>query len=159
MAIDIGADCIDRGTAGGGGYTYVSKDNPANAGGTITSVDIWAASTLIGCKVGIFYTTNGNTLKCRDSVVIGDVTAGSKQTFSGLSLSVETGDCIGIYFSPGNMEMDSSGYGGLWYKLGDHMEPGDETTYTFLGGYAISVYGTGGDAAPKGTSQGHLIGS
>ena len=153
MAIDIGALATDRGTYLTYGWTYVSKDNPANASGTITSVEIWAAFTnLANCVVGTFYTTNGNTLKCRDSATIGAVTAGSKQTFTEdseeepLAIAVEAGDYIGIYFTTGYIEADNSEYAGVWYVSNEHIDPDDEATYDVYANYAMSLYGTGEEA-------------
>ncbi|MBA7532625.1 hypothetical protein ES705_24851 [subsurface metagenome] len=143
IPIDIGAEPIDRSSSRPGYGTLINKENPANASGIITSVEIWAYSNLSVCKVGIFYTTNGNTLKCRSAATIGNVTAGSKQTFNGLSLSVQTGDYIGMYFSNGTIEHDISGYAGLWDALGDKCLVDDESDYAFYTGDAVSLYGTG----------------
>lgn len=143
MAIDVGAEAIDRTSSFSFGCTIIGIDNPANAGGTITSVEIWAANALEGCKVGIFYTTNGDTFKCRSVVSIGDVTGESKQTFSDLSLSIQAGDYIGMYYSVGAIERHTSGYSGAWYILGDHCIVDDEGTYTELAGDAISLKGLG----------------
>jgi len=99
--IDIGPLAITRAATWSAGDTVICKDNPANTSGQITSVELYAVVSLEGCIAGILYTTNGNTLKCRSSVAIGDVASGSKQTFSGLSLAVETGDYIGCYFCNG----------------------------------------------------------
>ncbi|GAI47264.1 unnamed protein product, partial [marine sediment metagenome] len=71
------------------------------------------------------------------------VTAGSKQTFSGLSLPVQTGDYIGLYWFAGHIEDDSSGGGGFWYKYGDCCVVNDESTYYFASGDVISLYGIG----------------
>jgi len=144
--IDIGAEAKDRATTSGPGVTRLNKANPANASGAITSVEIWANSNMTGCVVGIFYTTNGNTLKCRSVATIGNVTAGSKQTFGGLSLSVQTGDYIGMYYLTGSIEYDYEGYPGYWYSNNvNHCIVDDETTYGLADGDAISLYGTGTD--------------
>lgn len=146
MAIDIGADAIDRLSSGVVTWTRIGKDNPANASGTITSVEIWAYTEISDCIVGTFYTTNGNTLKCRDSEAIGTVTAGSKQTFSGLSIAVEAGDYLGIYGTAGAIERHTSGYNGIWAIGGEYIDPGDEATFNWYAGDAISLYGTGTEA-------------
>lgn len=154
MAIDIGAEAEDRGFVVGETLTLIDKDNPANASGTITSVEIWANSNLSDCVVGTFYTTNGDTLKCRDSATIGSVTAGSKQTFtedSGstpLAIAVEAGDYIGAYYTAGELEADTSLFVGVWYVSGEYIDPNDETTYTFVAGYAISLKGIGTEEEP-----------
>jgi hypothetical protein len=159
MAIDIGAEAINRGTTTSEGFTYIDKNNPANESGTITTVEIWAYSVLANCVVGTFYVVSGNTLKCRDSVVIGDVPRWSKQTFSGLSLAVEEGDYIGFYVTSGQVERDQIGYDGNWRLVGEYIDPGDEATYGFLYGDAFSVHGIGnGVAEIEGSALGSGIG-
>lgn len=149
MAIDIGAGAISRDIAWTlAGYTLVDKNNPANASGTITSVEIWCTYDLAGCIVGIFYTTNGNTLKCRSATTIGAVTGGSKQTFPlDPAISVEAGDYIGIYFTGGWLEQDTDIYAGLWHKYGQYIDPNDEAEYTFDAGEALSLHGIGEEVA------------
>jgi len=145
MAIAIGEEAKDRAGQFYPGHTVINKGNPANASGTITSVEIWASAlALTGCKVAIFYTTNGNTLKCRSVATIGDVPAGSKQTFSGLSLAVVAGDYIGMHYDTGRMEVDFLGYGGKWDIFNeDHCVVDDEATYTLYSGDAVSLHGIG----------------
>ena len=147
MAVDIGSEAINRGDEfSADGYTIVDKNNPATTTGEITSIDIWARISMTGLKVGTFYTTNGNTLKCRDGATIGAVTGGSKQTFtedSGgtpLAIAVEIGDYIGCYHATGRLELDFSG-DGVWYKSGEYVDPNDEGDYTFLDSNTISLGG------------------
>lgn len=147
MAIDIGAPAIARGFSLPPVQTRINKENPANASGTITSVEIWSKTDLSGVKVGIFYTTNGDTLKCRSAVTIGNVTSGSKQTFGGLSLAVMAGDYIGMYWSGGLGWYHTAGYTGIWSIAGDHCIVDDEADYALGSGDAFSLYGTGVEAA------------
>jgi len=139
--IDIGSEATDRASSTSAVYTSINKDNPANSDGLISSVEIWANTNLTGCKVGIFYKTNGNTLKCRSATTIGAVTAGSKQTFSGLSLEVRAGDYIGLYAASGKLEFSTSGYQGNWYYSGDACVVGSEQSYDFEAGTTLSFYG------------------
>ena len=159
MAIDIGAEAKDRGNYVVNNRTIINKDNPANASGTITSVEIWADTNLEGCRVGTFYTTNGNTLRCRDSEAIaGTITAGSKVT-KAVTIAVEIGDYIGMYAFTGYIERDTSGYGGIWWVAGEYIDPSDETSYSLSTGDAISLYGTGEEAAAAFVgSRGFIIG-
>ncbi len=143
IPIDIGPSAIDRSSSRPGYKTVINKENPANASGIITAVEIWAWMNLSGCKVGIFYITNGNTLKCRSATTLGDVTAGSKQTFNGLSLSVQAGDYIGMSFLNGSIEHDPSYHAGLWDALGYKCVVDDESDYSFYTGDAVSLHGTG----------------
>jgi len=142
MAIDIGSGAVDREAGWVSGYTIILKSNPANASGVITSIEIFANLHLYGCIVGTFYTTNGSTLKCRDSEVIGQVSSGYKETKS-VSLAVEAGDYIGMYYSDGVMERATEFHNGLWYKTGEYIDPNDEATYEFLAGDTISLCGIG----------------
>jgi hypothetical protein len=146
--IDIGPGATDRAATINQGYTLITPANPANNTGIITSIEIWAASTMGGVRVGTFYLVSGSTYKCRDSVTIGTVTAGSKQTFSGLSITVNTGDFIGCYFTSGQIEADASG-GNVKYASGEHIDPGDEASYSALGAYEMSLYGTGTTSSPQ----------
>jgi len=148
--IDIGAVAIDRVGHSTNGETDILKDNPANASGTINSIEVWAAANIADLRIGIFYLVSGTDYKCRSSVDLGAVTAGSKQTFTvdknsnPISLSVETGDYIGYYHTgTGYLEVDGTGGAGVWVKTGEYIDPGDQATYTYYSGYIISVYGTG----------------
>lgn len=165
MAIDIGELAIDRDYTTAPAHTNVNEGNPANATGTIDTVKIWANVNLENCVVGTFYKTNGNTLKVRDSAVIGTVTAGSEQTFtvdSGsnpLAIAVETGDFIGIYCTAGRVEQDIEVYVGIWDFVGECIDPDDEEVFTHFADRAISLYGTGEEeVVAVGRSFGFIIG-
>lgn len=155
-AIDIGSPAINRASPYGMGAALmiIVKENPANASGTIDTVKIWAMSNMTGCRVGTFYTANGNTLQCRDSAVIGDVTAGSEQIFTEdsegapLAIAVEAGDYIGYYYDTGMSERDDFGDGVWYFEDGELIDPGDEGDYGFLDNRTISLGGTGEEAAP-----------
>ena len=122
--------------------TLVNKNNPANLSGKITSVEIWCNANLSDCEVATFYVVSGNNLSTRDTHNIGNVTAGSKQTFSGLNITVEAGDYIGIYYSAGIYGQNPGG-DGIWYiESADHI-PCTNTTFGLYAGGIISLYGTG----------------
>ena len=135
--IDIGDTAINRADSWESGYTYVSKANPANANGTLTNLEIWAASNITGLIVATF-SASGDVLTPRDQETIGSVTAGSKQTFT-INLNVQTGDYIGIYFASGSIEEGSGA--GLWWKSGDQTNSGAQT-FTLTADGTQSVYGT-----------------
>jgi len=140
-SIDAGAAASNRASELTYGYTLLDKTNPADGNGTITSVEIWANTNLGGCKVGTFYEDGGSgKYTCRDSASIGSVTSGSKQTFSGLSIDVQTGDLIGIYYSSGTLERDGTG-GDAWQYSGDAFGT-SQATYSDKA-YILSVYATG----------------
>lgn len=146
MAIDIGGGATDRGSSGSWkDYTLLEKANPANATGTLDTIEIWSVDNLTGMKAGTFY-GSGTSWTSRDVESIGNVTGGSKQTFSGLSCDVETDDLLGYFYSGGSggtaVELDSSGGVGELYKSGDQFGAGTQT-YTDLANYESSFYGTG----------------
>jgi len=139
--IDIGMPAINRGSTASN-YTWVNMGNPANASGTITSIEIWAQTALTNCEVATFYVVSGDNLSTRDTEFIGDVTPpGSKLTFV-VDLDVEAGDYIGAYYTAGTIERDSSGMPGCWMKTGDNI-PCSNLLFTNRDDEAISLYGTG----------------
>lgn len=144
--IDIGSPAIDRSGNHGPTYTIVLKENPADGTGTITSIEIWAYGNLSGVTVATFFLVSGNILTARDSHSIGSVTAGSKQTFE-VSLDVEFGDYLGMYWTGGFMDFNYSGYVGFWRVLGDQTNCSDYE-FTFVSGDTLSLYGTGETPPP-----------
>ena len=149
--IDIGAAAIDRGSYRGIDMaTLVGKENPANDTGEITSAEVWfySAAGTDDVWLGTF-SASGDVLTCRDSESVGDVAEGSKQTYSGLSISVETGDYLGIH-SKGEfiitIERDLSG-DGYWYYEGECIDPTDSQTFSFSSSKTISLYGESAAAA------------
>ncbi len=143
IPIDIGALAIDRTSNISSDFTLINMQNPANATGALHTIKVYAYQNISRLRVGTFYTTNANTLKCRDSVLIANVEAGAERTFTELFIPVETGDYIGCYFSTGWLEADTAGFDGIWYIYAEHIDPNDEAQYSFLPGYAISLYGIG----------------
>jgi len=149
-AISIGAAASDRDSVAAKNTTVLDIANPANADGTIDTIEIWCDSNLSGCKVGIFYLTGTLTYKCRSAATIGSVTAGSKQTFSSLSLTCVTGDVLGIIFTNGDLDRADSG-GSSAYLSGDHCTVDDEGTYT-AGSRIYSVHGKSTTVTPTVTT-------
>jgi hypothetical protein len=142
QSIDIGPGATDRTATGAAGYTRIFDDNPANADGTLDTIEVWANTDLAGFKVGTFYLVSGSTYHCRDVYSIGNVTSGSKQTFSGITgFDVVTGDYLAEYHSSGTIERDT-GTGGIHFYTGDRLVVDDEYSYSsYL--ETDSVYGTG----------------
>lgn len=145
MAITIGAPAINRTFNYGAEQTWVNKEGAADGSGVIDTVKIWAQVDLANCYVGIFYTTNGNTLKCRSATLLGAVTAGSEQTFGGLTLAVVAGDYIGTRFSAGNIDRINVGFAGVWRSADilNHCVVDDEHIYALQAGHAMSLNGIG----------------
>ncbi len=144
--IDIGGDVINDSQNWSSNYTIVSKTNPANEAGIIDTVNIWANLNMSGCIIAIF-SVDGNNVTARDSVYIGDISFGSQQ-LTDLSLEVEAGDYIGMYFSGGKIERNDNGGSGMWFKTGDQTSCVD-TAFTFNVGDRVSLNGTGETAAAE----------
>jgi len=145
-AIDIGPGAKNLGGNGGGGYTRIDPGNPANDTGTLTSFEIYASGSnnLSNCKMGTFY-GSGTSYTNRDYELIGTVTYGSKQTFTGKSCDVETGDYLGQYHTEianSYISQTASSGSGQYYKLSDTFG-GGSVTYSFVEKAAIAIYATG----------------
>lgn len=148
--IDIGAAATDRGGVDDVVFTIVNLENPANADGKITSCEIWINERFgVGdIYVGTF-SASDFVLTVRDSESIGDRAAGSKQTASGLDITVETGDYIGKYDKNEQevFELDEEGGQGILVFEGECIDPSDSETFTDdggeLSGFTLSLYGEG----------------
>lgn len=138
--IDLGTAAIDRPTYSIEGNTYIELDNPANLSGRITSVEIWADITLTGCKVATFYLVSGNNYSTRDYEAIADVVAGAKRTFT-VDLDVVAGDFIGIYYTGGRIEKDSTVGSRTW--IAGNQIPCTNYTFNTPSLSQYSLYGTG----------------
>ena len=145
MTIDIGSPAINRGDSLLSAWTYIDLTNPADYSGKITSVEIYARSgyNLVNCEVATFFLVSGSNYSTRGTHTIGAVSGGSKQTFSGLDIDVEAGDFIGIHFTSGHIEFDTSGGSGVLYKEADYIPCTNETFSVRDADGAISVYGIG----------------
>ena len=141
MTIDIGSPAINRDGGSGGGHTKVDKNNPANLSGRITKIEIWAETDLTGVEVATFFVVSGDNLSTRDTYAIGNVTAGSKQTFD-VDLVVQAGDYLGFYWASGNLDYYASGGIGRWTIEGNYI-PCTNQLFTYDANPIYSVYGTG----------------
>jgi hypothetical protein len=142
-AIDIGSGAASQASAISAGYTLIDLTNPANGTGTLTSFEIYpGAATMTGTKMGTF-SGSGTSYDDRDYETIGNVTTGSKQTFSGLNCDVTAGDFIGVFYSGGTLFRNTTSGAGVYYILEDTFGQGTHT-YALSGtSLAISLYGTG----------------
>jgi hypothetical protein len=143
LAIDIGSAAIDRSTYWTFGYTLVLKNNPANADGSINTIEIWAVTSLSNCEVATF-SASGNNLTTRDSEALGSVTSGSKQEFTGLDMDILTGDYLGAYYTAGQIERSNDSAFGLWYKNSDEI-PCTGSTFSSSAVADASLYGIGSE--------------
>ena len=146
-AIDIGPGATDRASSTSSTNTYLAVGNPANADGKLTSFEIWAKSNLSGVKMGTFY-GSGTSWTRRDYESIGNVTAGSKQTFTGKDCDVSVNDLLGLFFSGGSIEYTLGPLGeGLYYKYLDQFGAGTQT-YALTADESFSIYATGATLLP-----------
>jgi hypothetical protein len=146
MAIDVGAGAISRGASAGVGYTYCDRNNPANATGVVNTVELWFEATGIGTTVGIMYNTSGYSYNTRSSIYVGSVTAGSKQTFSGLILDVRVGDVVAIYTDTNaGVSYDAGGSIGILYRQYNGI--GGGIVFDLSSSLRLSIYGTSNDPA------------
>jgi len=141
--IDIGYPAIDRESSLTGVRTAIMTGNPANATGTITTVEVWAAIDMTLAEVATFYRPNPgsypNKLTTRDWEPIGTVTAGSKQTFT-VSLDVQVGDYIGIKWQGGSIKRYITGGDGFWHDSSDQI-PCTNHEFSFGVNWIASLYG------------------
>lgn len=152
--IEIGCPAIER-TTTHGKATLVNKGGPANGSGVIIRVEIYANTELIDAEVATFFVVSGNNLSTRDDEGIGNVAAGSKQTFT-VSLDVQTGDYIGInFFSGGDIWADATGGEGLWRFYGDKIPCANQAFDPVFDDDVISLYGT--SVAPPVTKKKNVI--
>jgi hypothetical protein len=141
--IDIGSAAINRSNWQDYGVSFIVKENPANASGRITSVDVWFKSSTSGAWVATFYPnlTPPNTFTARDRQWIGPITGGVKETFE-VDLAVGEGNYIGIFFGlEGQIEADESGEG-IWARVGD-IYTWEKELFTFIPNITISLGGAG----------------
>ena len=137
--IDIGAAATDRSGVLGATNTLIDLTNPANATGTLDTIEIWVNLNGANVKVGTF-SGSGTSYDDRDYATIGNVAAGAKRTFTGQDIDVTSGDFIGCYSA--RIERDTSGGSGVYYKSQNQFGTGSNT-YTLLPANTLSLYATG----------------
>lgn len=141
--IDIGAGATDRASSATTDKTQIDLNNTANDNGVLDTLELYFTTGNDGAniKMGTFY-GSGTSWTSRDWETLGAVISGSKQTFTGKSVDVATGDAIGLYGTAGELEVAASGGSGMLYKAGDRFGTGTES-YTLASGRIGSLYGTG----------------
>jgi hypothetical protein len=156
---------IDVGVTGwtanhSGYYTIISADNPANATGKITKIQVCVCyGKTLTVKFGVFYKINGNTLKCRSaSDQYGPFGGGACHWIEDLDLEIHAGDYLGAYKVSGGIAVDTSGGGGAWDHSGNHCVVDNVCTYTFHSGWKGSTYGEGTTPPPPGQPGLHVGG-
>lgn len=150
-SITIGSTATDRSLSSAATYTTISLNGTATASGILDTFEIWHDTSATGVKIGTFYGT-GNDWTNRDYESIGNVTAGSKQTFTGKSCAVAIGDNLGHYAATGAIDKDDDGGAGYEWKAGDQFGAGLQT-YGALANSIFSLYATGTAAEAEVTTQ------
>jgi hypothetical protein len=149
-AIDVGSPAINRSGGAQGQYTFITVINPANDTGVIDTFELWSVVDMYGTKVDTFY-GSGASYTNRAGALIGLVTHGAKQTFTGLVITVSIGDFAGVsigYSSPaGQLEREPSGGSNFYYKAGDQFGTGLQTYGLWDAVSQLSLYGTGATLA------------
>jgi len=148
-SIDIGTAAIVRGSFITTNQTVIAVSNPANASGKITSVEIYAETSMTNVKVATFYVKPTYIFTTRDYQYLGNVAEGAKRTFT-VDLDVVIGDYIGIYYNAGNMYRDTTG-SGYWSITEDYI-PCTDVYMDKLDSKTISLYGTGATPTAGGNS-------
>ena len=143
--INIGSAAIDRASAASANTTYVDETagTAADGTGTIDTVTVFmeTAHTNGLAEVGIFYRTTGTSLTTRSNASLGSLAAGLN-TITGLSLAVQAGDWIGIYFPTSGSIRRATAGGTTQLKAGDNI-PCTNVDFGATQGRIYSVHGTG----------------
>lgn len=152
--ITVGSDAIDRSSINACSIiTMVDGNLAANDDGTIDTVNVyWGTSAGTDDVYFGTFSASGNTLTCRDSESVGDVTGNSLQQYTGLDIDILTDDYIGTHSKAAAylyLEKDNSGYTRIWEYSGECIDPSDSQTFSNRAGDAVSLNGTGnGGATP-----------
>lgn len=145
-SIDIGPGATNRATYDTNNIT-ISPTNPANESGILSTVEIWMASNCTADGlIGTAFVVSGNNLTSRDYENVGAITAGSKQTFTSLSIDVTAGDYIFCDRPTGNIEKDTTGATGIWYASAS-ATPFTNKGFSKSTDGDVSLYGTGEPSA------------
>ena len=157
QSIDVGAAAINRASViSYKNIVIFGVENPANADGTLDTVEVWVNSNAAQTTFGTLYLVSGTTYSSRDHEYVGAITAGSKQTISGLSIDVATGDKLGINeAATGNncyIERDLTG-GGIFSASTSF--PVSSVSFTLVLDRTISLYGTGTESGGGWTGLRH----
>ena len=148
--IDVGSAAIDREQNVAGPMTLIDGNNPANATGTIDTIEIYSNTIMYDTEVATFIDEGSDVFSTRDSETLGTVSSGYRD-FTGLDMDVSTDDDIGVYFSGGKIEKDAGG--NSWTKSADQIPCSSVTFFTYNA--ILSLYGTGtesGEAIPQAVS-------
>ena len=139
-AIDMGNPAVIGNSSETSAYTRFDICNPANATGTITSVEFYSAGPMENVEIGIFYLIGGNYFSTRDSVLIGNAVEGYNQF--DVDLEVNEGDYIGIYWTGTNIRSTDETCAGFRGRSADRI-PADNVFFGLTANKRLSIRGTG----------------
>jgi len=156
--INVGQEAINRPYGFGYPKLAISAVGAANADGKITSIEIYCTGTMYSCKVATFFAVDATHFTTRDYVTLGTVADGytihtKDASDDDISIDVEEGDYIGIYYSVGSIDIDydEGETNGCWTQNSD-LIPSENHEYTWDEWDTISLYGTGETVEAAGTS-------
>jgi hypothetical protein len=146
QSIDIGYGADYGETSYNFNVTIVYRGNQANANGEIQTVEMYFNTDATGVEVAMFYEGEAAFLTTRSNTLIGSVVSGSKQTFTGLTLKVRTGDYIGYYCTAGGLGSSGDAGYGTFYIVGDAI-PCTNVGFNNDAASQPRLYGTGIETA------------
>jgi hypothetical protein len=132
--IDVGGNDTNI-SIGGTGYTFIDKNNPANANGVLTSFRVGLSGTS-NIIMGTF-SVSGTTLTNRDHE---DISSASSGTYTGRNCDVATYDLLGIWAGTTQIHYAFSG-DGEWYIASNIF--GTSGTCEAYGPLIFNMYATG----------------
>lgn len=157
-AIDVGDEAVNGNNDWAA--TTIVLGNPANATGTINHIELYLNRACTGLRVGSFFLVSGTTHECRASVNVGDVGAAGLATWDApgdfTAFAITLGDYAGFFPTTGAIERSTTGYSGIRYATGEHIDTGDQMATSLAASQSISVYLTGvesGGASSKGAAM------
>lgn len=149
--IVIGPGATDRESSSATSSTRVDANVASTGGtGTIDTWELWFVVSGVNVQVATFFVVSGNNLSTRDTETIGAVTAGSKQTFTGLSTDVQNGDYPGVYDGSVGVTIERANSGATQWTVSGDKIPCTNQAFGTTATETISIYGTG-TAAGGGT--------
>lgn len=142
VPIDIGSTAIDRLYYENYNNTLISKNNPANASGKITKIEVYFNLTVYNWKIAIFQEVSANRFTTRSYAVMPSGPHDPGWHTFDVDLNVQEGDYIGFYLTNGQIDSDYSGLG-IWAVWGADKIPCVDQEFSFYDTYKDSLYGTG----------------
>jgi hypothetical protein len=151
-AIDIGFGAASSALNANKTATNLDKTNPSNGTGVLTSFEFYFNTDSTDMYCGTFY-GSGTSWTNRDYENIGNVSSGSKQTFTGKNCDVSSGDLLGFMSTTGSLCVTNSSGSGLYYCTGNQFGQGAQTYVDYSNLFGLAMYATGDYAVPTVTTQ------